>query len=220
MKKQAKYYNRRILHPLVITINLLLILALGNAVSFGGLAGNSETATGQEAPPPVTVEGNKATVNQISPNLCVFELTKFADPEFVAYTNFMEQNFLNKSRTTDLLELGMKRYEKFKGDIMGQLNFQLSQQIANAAANQATAAVQLPGLAECEAKAREYIDNAGKMLEMRAVSSSNLKQATLFVEKYKQINGKLRSLNLDMMKMVNNITTFEQKLPCYLKSCI
>jgi aspartate ammonia-lyase len=58
------------------------------------------------------------------------------------------------------------------------------------------------------------------MLEMRAVSSSNLKQATLFVEKYKQINGKLRSLNLDMMKMVNNITTFEQKLPCYLKSCI
>jgi hypothetical protein len=220
MKKREENYNRKVLHPLVITINLLLIFVIANAFSLGGVGVANETSVGQQASPPVTIAGNKAAVNEISPNLCVYEISKFGDQEFAAYLTFMEENFLNKSRTADLLELGMRRYEKFKGDMVGQLNYQLTSQITNAAANEATGAAQLPGLADCEAKAREYIDNAAKVLQMRAVSSSNIKQATLFVEKYKQINGKLRSLNLDMMKMVNNITTFEQKLPCYLKSCI
>lgn len=221
MKQKLPHKDRKILHPLVITINLMLILFLGNAFSIGFVGNAQDTSgNGEAAPPPLKFEGNKAVVNELLPGVCVSEMTKFADPEFENYKTFMEQNFLNKSKTNDLLELGMKRYEKFKADILGKLSTLIPEHINTTAQNQGTAALQLPALALCEAKAREYIENAGQMLEMRAVATSNLKQATLFVEKYKQINGKLGALNMDVMKMVNNITAFEQKLPCYLKSCI
>jgi hypothetical protein len=55
---------------------------------------------------------------------------------------------------------------------------------------------------------------------MRAYTTSSIKKASIFVEKYKQINTKLRALNLDVMKMVTNIKAFDQKLPCYLKTCV
>ena len=223
MKYKISQKDRKILHPLVITINLMVIMFLGftfNLNQTGHATEPSGAGTVLTAPPPLVLEGNKTTVNDLSPSVCVYELTKFADPEFESYKTFMETNFLNKSKTNDLLELGMKRYEKFKADISGMLQLLISSTLSTAAGSGASNAVQLPGLAECEAKASEYINNAGKMLEMRAVSTSNIKQATLFVEKYKQINGKLGSLNMDMMKMVSNIATFEQKLPCYLKSCI
>lgn len=221
MKQKTQKTARKILHPLVITINLMLILFLGNAFSIG-YVGNAQgtTGDGQAAPPPLVLEGSKSAVNELLPGVCISELTKFADPEFEKYKTFMEQNFLNKSKTSDLLLVGMKRYEQFKAAIEGELALLIPYQIQTTAANQGTAASQLTPLALCEAKAREYVADAGKMLEMRAVTTSNIKQASLFVEKYKQINTKLGALNLDMMKMVNNIAAFEQKLPCYLKSCI
>jgi hypothetical protein len=223
MKNPNTKTSLHLFHPMVITINLMLLLFMGTAFGIGNssLAQDSGSAPANSTDTPITsVQGDSATVNTITPEVCVFELTKFADPEFEKYRTFMEDNFKNKSRTSSLLELGIQRYDQFKADIRAKLETLVGQSISVAAASNATNAVQLPGLFSCEAKAQEYLDDASKMLEMRAVTTSSIKKASIFVEKYKQINGKLRSLNLDIMKMVTNITAFEQKLPCYLKTCI
>ncbi len=222
MKNDHNKNSLTIFHPMVITINLMLLLFMGTAFGIGNSGLAQETPAPAEASntPIQAVEGNLATVNTITPEVCVYELTKFADPEFEKYRTFMEDNFKNKSRTSSLLEAGIQKYEKFKTDIRAKLELLVGEAIKVAAESKGTNSVQLPGLFACEATAQEYIDNASKMLEMRAVATSSIKKASIFVEKYKQINGKLRSLNLDIMKMVTNVTAFEQKLPCYLKSCI
>lgn len=222
MKKPNNTNSKVFFHPVVITVNLLLLLLLGNAWGIGS------TGSAQTTPPAAVeptseitqVEGTLTNKDMITAELCIYELTKFADPEFESYKSFMEDNFKNKSATSSLLNLGIQRYDQFKSAIRGKLELQVGEQLRIAGQAGATAAAQFPSLARCESKAAEYIDNASKLLQMRAYATSSIKKTSLFVEKYKQINTKLRSLDLDFMRMVINIRTFEEKLPCYLKSCI
>ncbi len=219
--KKKNHKQRNLLHPLIITINLVLLLIMGSALGIGqmGMAAEGD-AVPEKEPPIEKVEGPKEEVNMITAQICLFELQKYADPEFEKYKTFMEENFKNKAATKDLVLIGVKRYEKFREDIKASLALQITQQLATAAASEASNAAQYPGIIDCQNKANEYMNEAAKMLQMRAVTTSSIKRASLFVEKYKQINGKLRSLDMDIMRMVSNITAFEQKLPCYLKSCV
>jgi hypothetical protein len=214
--KNKDSQNKRILHPLVITINLMIILVFGNALGVGytGSAADAES----EVPPPL-VGVPSEIVNLATANHCHVELVKFGDVEFEKYKTFMEENFKNKSNTSSLMDLGMQRYEKFKVDIRSKLEVLAGQQLTYAGSSGGTNSAQIPGLSACETAARQYIEDAAKMLKIRAIGSSGIKKASIFVEKYKQINSKLRALDLDVMKMVVNLSTFEQKLPCYLKSC-
>ncbi len=220
MKNKTNTNSKRLLHPVVITINLMLLLFLGNALGTGYVSQADETTPPASDTPITVVEGTAANKNAITPQICIYELTKYADPEFESYQTFMEDNFKNKSATSSLLKKGIERYELLKKNIRGQLEILVGSQLAAAAQSGAANAAQFPGLSECEAKAAEYIDNASKLLEMRAYTTSSIKKTSVFVEKYKQINSKLRSLDLDIMKMVINIRTFEEKMPCYLKTCI
>lgn len=217
--KDKKQNQKNLIHPILITINLVLLLVMGSALGIGRI-GLAQEGGDTPAPAPQKVEGNKNQVNEFSAAICISEIQKYAEPEFENYKQFMEENFKNKAATNDLLDIGLKRYDKFKADIIAYLELQFSQHIATAAQSQATAAAQLPGLAQCQGEAQKYIEDAAKMLQLRAETTSTIKRTSLFVEKYKQINGKLRSLDLDIMKMISNIATFEQKLPCYLKSCV
>jgi uncharacterized membrane protein len=211
-----------LLHPLVITINLMVLLLMGNALGIGQQtqAADPETTATQSEATITRVEGAKNDIDTVVDQVCTYEMTKFGDPEFEKYRTFMEDHFKNKSTTSSLMEKGLQRYEQFKTTIRGKLELLLGSQIAMAAQSNSSNMAQLPAISSCEAKAQEYLDQAAQMLQMRAVTTSGIKKASIFVEKYKQINGKLRSLNLDIMKMVVNIRTFEEKLPCYLKSCI
>lgn len=215
--KNQNTENKRILHPLVITINLMIILVFGNALGMGYTSMATESGSG-EAPAPI-VGAPAGVANIATSNHCQIEMTKFGDEEFEKYKTFMENNFKNKSNTTSLMDLGMQRYEKFKVDIRAKLEVLVGQQLTYAGTSGATNSAQIPGLAACQATARQYVENAAQMLKIRAIGTSGIKKASIFVEKYKQINTKLRALDLDIMKMVVNLSTFEQKLPCYLKSC-
>jgi hypothetical protein len=208
-------------HPLIITINLVIFLLFGNAINLGGVAQADPTTDGTGTTSTMTApDGPKDVTDPLVAQKCQEELARFADPEFENYKTFMEDNFKNKSSTSSLLDLGIARYDKFKGDIYGKFNQLMSDQLTLASTKNSSNAWQGSGLEKCQELANQYIDDASKLLTMRAISTSNIKKTSVFVEKYQQINTKLRALNEDMMRMVVNISAFEQKLPCYLRTCI
>lgn len=221
--KNQKTHKKALFHPLVITINLMIILLFGNAlgVGFSGVAAETkiDASSESEASRPDLAAAPKDIVDSVTANNCLVELPKFAEPEFEQYKIFMEANFKNKSNTSSLMDLGMQRYGKFKEDIWNKLEVLIGEQLSYAGREKAMNSTQIQGLRNCQDMARNYIDEAAKMLKIRAISTSGIKKASIFVEKYKQLNAKLRSLDLEIMKMVVNLSTFEQKLPCYLKTC-
>ena len=218
--KNQKPNNIKIFHPLVITGLLMVVFVFGNAFGFSGVGVADDTPPVIDANTPIVpVEGPLTYVDAQTAANCQSELTQYADPEFVKYQVFMEKTFSNKSNTSSLMDLGMQRYDQFKTDIRSQMQLLIGRQLETAYESGAGATAQLGGLAGCEQAARDYISNAGKLLQMRAYTTSSIKKASLFVEKYKSINDKLRALDLEFMKMVVNISTFQEKLTCYVKTC-
>lgn len=210
--------NKTPFHPIVVTVVLMILLFAGNAFGSVSVTVAEENADGTSTIT-VPVGDTKQQIDAQVANKCVTDLTAYADPEFEKYKIFMEDNFKNKSTTSSLLDLGVQRYDLFKTNVADKLNQLIGQQLDLAAVAGSPVAEQGVGLNRCNALALQYVDDASKLLKMRAITTSNVKKTSIFVEKYKQINGKLRALNLDVMKMVVNISAFQQKLPCYLKSC-
>lgn len=218
---QKTNYNQKVFHPLAITIVLMVIFVFGNAFGVNSISSALEsTPTDATQQPPMPVQGNINDVNAQTSADCQTKLTAFADPEFVKLTEFMEKNFSNKSNTTSLLDVAMKRYVQFKTDIRAQLQLALGGQISLANVSASSNAAQLPGVSACEGLAQTYIDNAAKLVQMRAFTTSGIKKASIFVEKYRQLNTKLRELDLGIMKIVVNLSSFQEKLPCYVKTCV
>ncbi len=215
-----KPYNSKVFHPLAITVSLIVLLTFGNALGIGhiGTAANDTGTGSNEVITPI--EGNRDITNLLSSTECQVKLTTWGDPELENYKIYLENTFSNKSNTSSLMKLGMARYDKFKTDVRNQLEVLIGRQIDLASASGASNSAQITGLAACEQIARDYIDNAGKLLQMRAITTSGIKKASIFVEKYQQINTKLRVLSQDFMKMTANFTGFEAKLPCFLKTCV
>lgn len=216
-EENQREQNKRPFHPVVVTAVLMILLLAGNAFGTVSITGAVENADGTSTIPVPT--GTKPEIDAQVVNGCVTALTAFADPLFEKYKIFMEDNFKNKSSTSSLLDLGVQRYDRFKTDISAKFNDLIGAQLTLAASTGSPNADQGVGLNRCNALALQYVDDASKLLKMRAITTSDVKKASIFVEKYKQINEKLRALNLDVMRMVVNISAFQQKLPCYLKSC-
>ncbi len=211
--------NKNSFQQLSITISLMMLLFIGN--SLGNIGNISLAQEDTQSISTVTpVEGNQIQINKETQVACQTKIAEWAEPEFEKYKVFMENHFSNKSKTSSLMEEAMNRYEKFKYDISVKYSEFVTFHINQAGISGANVGVQLVGLSQCESLVREYIQNANKLLQMRAITTAKIKKASVFVEKYQQINSKLRSLNDDFIKMVVNISTFDQKLPCYLKSCV
>lgn len=213
-------YNQKIFHPLAITVALMLVFLLGNALGIGSISTAQEAATTTDKvqiPEPAT--GTQEEVDSKTSIFCETKLTEYADAEFTKYSEYMETNFKNKSTTSSLMDNGMKRYDQFKNDIRAQLQLLTEGQLTYASSSNSSTSAQFSRLSSCEALANTYLDNAAKMLQMRAITTSGIKKASIFVEKYQQINSKLRELDVGIMKMVANFSSFQQKLPCYVKTC-
>ena len=59
-----------------------------------------------------------------------------------------------------------------------------------------------------------------QVLRKYARSTTSSKTTSQLIEKYKEINGKLSGLNMDMGRMKGYIESFEAKLPCYIEKCV
>lgn len=192
--------------PLTLTIALAVIFFVG--ASFVTIQAQPAPGYGvQTTPPPAD-----ATDEQLE-NLCQDELGEFLKMELASYRAFIETNFQNKSGTSSLLDNAFIRYREMRTAAMNKYATYFPQQ----GASQLTEGFQPDA---CMKLVEEYLENARRLLETRARSSSAVKKTTALTTKYQDINTQLRTLNQSFITMKAYLDTFAAKLPCYVrKSC-
>lgn len=199
---------------LALTVVFSLVLMIG-------FTGHFQFSEAQENPPgdssgnesEETAEGASAEAE----TKCVTDLQAYGEVEMTKYRQFMEEHFASKDSTTSLVDAGIERYVQLENDFRSKYQEIFMAQVGNSGASNY---LQGQYFSDCQEVLNNYLSEGRKLVEMRATTTSTIKKTSVFVEKYKQINAKLRGLNLEIMRMTVNISTFEQKLPCYLKNCV
>jgi len=187
---------------------LAILVIVGNSYLWSVKADTSNS------PPPSKPNANSAPVGL---STCSSDIDVFATKEFDKYKIWMEQNFSNKSSTSSLLGLGQQRYREFADTLQNKYQSILKIQIGT---SNVSVVDQGQAFVACQNKVNDYIAQAADLLKLRVESTSAIKRTLIFVEKYKEINSKLRALNLDVLKLSVNLQSFNQKLPCYLSQCV
>ncbi|MGL5831470.1 MAG: hypothetical protein ACRCZE_04985 [Candidatus Altimarinota bacterium] len=199
---------------LALTIVFSLVLMIG-------FTGHFQFSEAQENPPGNNQDagGEEQTegASEAAETKCVTDLQAYGEQEMTKYRQFMEEHFANKDSTGSLLDAAIDRYLQLENDFRSKYQEIFQQQVGNAGARNY---LQGEYFTDCQEVLNNYLTEGRKLVEMRATTTSTIKKTSVFVEKYKQINDKLRAMNLEVLRMTVNISTFEQKLPCYLKNCV
>lgn len=201
----------------------LALTVLFSLVLMVGFTGHWQFSEAQQNPPvdagndSVQGDENAEGAGVEAETKCITDLQTFGEPEMVKYRQFMEEHFANKNSTTSLLDKGIDRYVQLENDFRTKYEEIFQAQVGNSGARNY---LQGQYFSACQQVLDDYLSEGRKLVEMRATTTSTIKKTSVFVEKYKQINAKLREMNLEVLRMSVNISTFEQKLPCYLKNCI
>lgn len=193
---------KSVFNPLPVTIALIVIFVIGNSFSVIQ-AQPADTGNG-------ALDGQEDTDQEQENVVCQIEMGKFLDTEFKKYLDFMDTNFQNKSSTGSLLDLGFDRYREFRNTVMKEYSKYSPQQ----SASQLTEGLE-PGA--CMEVVENKLNDARRTLKNVAAQTSAVKETTALITKYQDINNQLRVLNQSFLAMKSYLTTFSDKLPCYVK---
>jgi hypothetical protein len=206
-KIKSAHVKLREFKTLTVTAVIAVIFLFGNAVE--PMRAQTAPSYGNASPPTDTSNMAEEQVNVV----CQVEMQKFADVELGNFRTFITTNFQNKSSTGSLLETGISRYKEMRRSLYNKYFTYYPHQGALIL----TEGIE-PGA--CEQIVQNTLSLARRELKMRAVQTSAVKKTTALVEKYKEINDALGTLNRTFLNMKAYLDTFTQKLPCYIsKSC-
>ncbi|MDA1060220.1 MAG: hypothetical protein O3B47_00305, partial [bacterium] len=72
----------------------------------------------------------------------------------------------------------------------------------------------------CQTLMQDYLALAKEKMMEKIKVSANQKKTTVMMEKYNDINVKLRDLNLEIAKLYGAFMTFKDKLPFFNQNCV
>ncbi len=210
MPKNSKTIGQ-IFSALVMGLALLISLGVDNSTNSKLLAQTSSDAT------KVVPANESSGAPPIEGVGCEEHMFNFAQKEFGDFQKYLSTSFSSKQASSLILVMATERYQLLKD----RLYKEMSQFFGNNEINKSRVlSERLVELSNCENTVRDTIEEAGKLLEMSATTNAGAKKTAIFVEKYQQINGKLRVLQTNFLEMTKNYMTFNQKLPCYAKTCL
>jgi hypothetical protein len=190
-----------------VTAAVAAVFLFGNSV--GLIRAQTAPDYGATTPSTPTAGQPQEQVNVI----CQVEMQKFADVQMGNFRAFITTNFQNKSGTSSLLETAVGRYREMRTALYNKYFTYFPHQ----GALLLTEGLE-PGA--CEQIVQDTLTLARRELKMRAVQTSAVKKATALIDKYKEINDGLGTLNLTFLNMKAYLDTFNAKLPCYIsKAC-
>lgn len=183
--------------PLTMTLALVVILCFGNSVEF---------LRAQDAPGYTETKGAAPEENVD----CIADMTKFIAEESPRYNDWLTSHFNNKSSSSSLLDDAFARY--------GELRRVLYKRYESYGPAQG-ALFLTEGLepGQCRKLVENALNNAKRILEQKALTTSTVKKTTILISKYQEINGQLRNLYQNFVTMKKHLDTFSDKLPCYIR---
>lgn len=188
---------------MAMTVALALMLFAGNAMQITRAQDAGQNQGNQQG-------GNVDTPQEV---VCQYEMKLFLDAELKSFSQFIDQNFDNKSSTASLLDIAFAKYDEFKNKVWAKYNTYPPQ---------AGTDMMTEGLkgAACLQQVNDALNTAQQLVLRKAEMTSAVKQSTALIDKYKQINDKLALLNKSFLNFKSYMDTFSLKVPCYLKdSC-
>lgn len=212
--------------PPVMAGMLAITLFFGSALQLSALPNYSNapvpasstplvTGTGAGSSTAIPTYGLGAEPLEGEDQSCQYRMGRFIEYENGRYQQWMDAHFNNKSSTTSLLDDALVRYKEFQNGLMNEY-LKVQKIRVPEGVLQATEGIELGA---CRQLIEDALSLAQRGLEQKARLSSAAKKATALLSKYKEMNGKLRELNQNFLQMKAYLTTFSDKIPCYITSC-
>lgn len=144
---------------------------------------------------------------------CVEEMRPFMQQKSKEFREYLTAHFQNKSTNTSLLDLALKRFQKYKKELMDKITTFFPQ----AGLEQFTETVQT---IKCLAEVRKEINLSESLMKDFYRKTASIKTSSAFMNKLKQVNDKLRKLNERMMNLQGKWENLMNKIPCFLSKCL
>lgn len=143
------------------------------------------------------------------------QLMTFANEEKVKFNEFIESHFLNKEQNSELIETAFAKYHEIEDKIFEKQNLVFAKMEATGCTKQEI----FTAFLECQDAASDLLNRMYANLKDHIKSTANVKRTTILLNKYKEINGKLRDLNEKMTETYGYYLTFSKKFQGYVPKC-
>lgn len=147
--------------------------------------------------------------------LCKEGLVPLYDIEIMSFMKWMDAHFKNASSTSSLMNTAITRYAEFKKELKS-IFAKVSPVYSGE--NIQTYDDQFSSYSKCSAITDSYLELAKERLKQHIKANVAQKKTTMMLEKYQNINSKLRELNVKVAEMYSLFLTFKNKLPFFQQS--
>jgi len=143
---------------------------------------------------------------------CMTELIAGVEWRNVEFAAFLEIHFSSKKNNTYLIPEAVKAFIEYKKGVLEMMEkYEIGYIPTEAQAVQIDACMRI---------VKEKIEASKKMLVEKVKNSSNLKHGQIIIDKYRNINGRLSELNIEIGKIAGAFEGFYQKFPGYSEDCL
>ncbi|MBD3330143.1 hypothetical protein GF354_01275 [Candidatus Peregrinibacteria bacterium] len=163
-------------------------------------------------------ENLEPLISQRDVSYCEQTMTPLFDGETLAFLQFLETHFQNKSSNSSLTNIALARFKDYKASIRSYIQ----EAVPNASGtDDVTLSLdEFYSYSKCMELADSYIALAKEKMISHIQNTNYQKKTTAIVEKYQSINDGLRDLNFKMAELYAYFVTFKNKLPFFVTNCI
>jgi hypothetical protein len=159
-----------------------------------------------------------SSLSDISISECKNQLGELYDLETLKFLKFLETNFQNKSSASSLTNNAIAAYTEYKKTLNGifatltpkSSNFDTIKKYSD----------EYDAYTLCFTMTDSYLAMAKEQMLKHIKNNNAQKETTVLLEKFQNVNGKLRDLNMEIAQMYSFFATFRNKLPGFLKDCL
>lgn len=129
------------------------------------------------------------------------------------FGKFMNEHFRSSKPTSELIPGAVELFRRYRKEM-----FEEMKKFLPLDKTEGTAA--LTERPSCEKAVEEDFVLMKQMITQHIIENAYAKKSTRLLDRYKEINSKLRKLNFTIAQMYGYFSAFSQKLPCYATKCV
>jgi hypothetical protein len=186
---------------IIISLSLIAVVIVNNSTTL-----HSALAADTPSPAPAAQPSPDITSN------CTTEMRKFLPPIQEDFLKYLQDTFKGDEPNSGKVGEAVDKFYETKNAIEAKYS-----QLLNTASPSGNVLEVTATPSSCKILADDAITALREVLKSHALKTTSSKTTTQMLEKYKEINKKLKDLNQNFGKLKGYIDSFNSKMPCYIK---
>lgn len=145
---------------------------------------------------------------------CSAKVGAIIEKETRSLADFLNQHFQSDLPTNVLIEKALERYRLFRRKLLSSIEENIIIAPNKIATDLAAERDQ------CAKLVSEHLRIIREAIKIHVTKNGLAKKTTRFLDRYKEINGKLDKLNAQFGQMYGYYLQLANKLPCYVEKCL